>query len=280
MPSAPHGISPVRMRQTGRKGIFSQGKATGGGLPPPGPTPDGDSVGPCEEFPFPSSVEAARLIQREIGSRIIREDAFTRFPPRYVAGADAAYSRDGTRVYGAVVVLRCPDLVVVEAQCVELPIRFPYVPGLFAFREGPVLLDAWEQLRTMPDLVIFHGHGTAHPVGCGLATHLGVLLDVPAIGVAGKPLGTAAVIPGEFWGATYPVIIRGRPAGCAVRTRTGAREVYVSPGNRISLATAVWVVLATATRYRMPEPLRIAHRHAVECRAAGEGRGWSRESSS
>ena len=237
-------------------------------------------MGPIGTLTRPRSIEAARRIQREIAARAVLEDRFTRFPPRYVAGADAAYSRDGTRVYGAFAVLRCPDLAVVEVRCTERPVEYPYLPGLFAFREGPVLLAAWEQVRTTPDLVIFHGHGTAHPEGCGLATHLGVLLDVPAIGVAGKPLGTTAVAPGEFWGATYPVIIRGRPAGCAVRTRTGAREVYVSPGNRISLASAVRLVLATTTRYRMPEPLRAAHRHAVECRAAGEGRGWSRESSS
>jgi deoxyribonuclease V len=212
-------------------------------------------------------VEAALQIQREIAARAILEDVFPRFPPQLVAGVDAAYSRNGTRVYGAVAVLRCPDLAVVEVRCAERPVEFPYLPGLFAFREGPVLLDAWEQVRTMPDLVIFHGHGTAHPAGCGLATHLGVLLDLPAIGVAGKPLGTTAVVPGPARGDTAPVRVNERTAGCAVRTRAGAREVYVSPGHRISLGTAVRLVLATATRYRMPEPLRAAHRHAVECRA-------------
>jgi len=230
-------------------------------------------VGPIGTLTRPRSIKAARRIQREAAAHVILEDRIRWFPPRLIAGADTAYSRDGTQAYGAVAVLRCPDLGVVEVRCAARPVEFPYVPGLFAFREGPVLLDAWKQVRTTPDLVIFHGHGTAHPEGCGLATHLGVLLDVPAIGVAGKPLGTAAVAPGEFRGETLPVIIRGRLAGCAVRTRAGVREVYVSPGHRISLATAVRVVLATATRYRMPEPLRAAHRHAVGCRAAGDRKG-------
>jgi len=255
------------MTRKGVERISSWGRATGGGWPPPDPTPNEDSVVPGEKFPFPAKIESARRIQREISFRAVLEDRFTRFPPRYVAGADAAYSRDGTRVYGAVVVLRCPDLAVVEAQCVELPVSFPYVPGLFAFREGPVLLDAWKQLATRPDIVILHGHGTIHPEGCGLASHLGILLDVPAIGVAERPLGTVAVTPGSARGDTTPVHIGDRVAGCAVRTRAGVREVYVSPGHRISLETAVHIVLATASRYRMPEPLRAAHRHAVECRA-------------
>jgi len=202
-----------------------------------------------------------------LAARVIREDRLPRSPPQLIAGADAAYSRDGTQVYGAVAVLHCPDLCPVDVQCAERPVEFPYVPGLFAFREGPVLLDAWKQLATRPDIVILHGHGTIHPEGCGLASHLGILLDVPAIGVAERPLGTVAVTPGSARGDTTPVHIGDRVAGCAVRTRAGVREVYVSPGHRISLETAVHIVLATASRYRMPEPLRAAHRHAVECRA-------------
>ncbi|MDD1656036.1 MAG: endonuclease V [Methanomicrobiales archaeon] len=235
---------------------------------------------PIGKLAHPHSVKEARQIQREVGSLAILEDRFPRFPPQLVAGADAAYSRDGTRIHGAVAVLRYPELSPVEVQCAERPAEFPYVPGLFAFREGPVLRDAWTQLRTRPDLVIFHGHGTLHPEGCGLATHMGVLLDVPAIGVAGRPIGTEAVIPGPLRGDTAPVHVGERIAGCAVRTRAGAREVYVSPGHRISLETAVGIVLATATRYRMPEPLRAAHRHAVECRAMREktGKSWKKSS--
>jgi deoxyribonuclease V len=260
------------MTQTGRKGLSSRGRAAKGGWPPPDPTPNENRAVLTVKFPPFSSVDEARRLQRNIASRVILEDRIARFPPRLVAGADAAYSRDGTRVYGAVAVLRCPDLTRVEVQSAERPVEYPYVPGLFAFREGPVLLDAWGQLATRPDLVIFHGHGTAHPEGCGLATHLGFLLDVPAIGVAERPLGSAAMTPGPARGDTVPVRIGGTIAGCAVRTRAGAREVYVSPGHRISHATAVSIVLATATRYRMPEPLRAAHRAAVECRA-GKGTG-------
>jgi deoxyribonuclease V len=238
-----------------------------GAEPHPGPTPKEDNADLSGIFAPLPTIDAARHIQRELASRVIPEDRLPWFPPQLIAGADAAYSRDGTRAVGAVAVLRCPDLLLVEVQCAERPVAFPYVPGLFAFREGPVLLAAWKQIRTPPDIVIFDGHGTAHPEGCGLACHLGILLDIPAIGVAERPLGTAAVMPGPGRGGTAPVHIRGRVAGCAVRTRQGARELYVSPGHRISLETAVRVVLATATRYRLPEPLRAAHRAAVECRA-------------
>jgi deoxyribonuclease V len=215
----------------------------------------------------PTSLDEGRRIQREIAARVITEDPVPRFPPQFIAGADAAYSRDGIRVFGAMAVLRCPDLSLVEVQCAERPLEFPYVPAMFAFREGPVLLATWRRLTIRPDLVIFHGHGIAHPEGCGLASHLGVLLDTPAIGVAGRPLGTPVAVPGPRRGDTAPVQVDGRITGCAVRTRAGSREVDVSPGHRIRLETAVRIVLSTSTRFRLPEPLPAAHRHAVECRA-------------
>jgi len=260
----------MHMRKTGGKRLSSSGEGRRDWAePPPCPTPREDTVSSLSQ---PPSVDEACRIQRELAARVIPEDRFPCLPPQFIAGADAAYSRDGTRAFGAVVVLRCPDLSQVEVQCAGRPVEFPYVPGMFAFREGPVLRDAWSRLSTRPDLVIFHGHGIAHPARCGLASHLGVLLDVPSIGVAGKPLGTTAVVPGPHRGDMVPISLGGRIAGCAVRTRAGAREVYVSPGHRIGIETAVRVVLATATRFRLPEPLRAAHRHAVECRARFEKR--------
>ena len=216
------------MRKTGGNRLSSSGKGRRDWAePPPCPTPREDTVSSLSQ---PPSVDEACRIQRELAARVIPEDRFPCFPPQFIAGADAAYSRDGTRAFGAVVVLRCPDLSQVEVQCAGRPVEFPYVPGMFAFREGPVLRDAWSRLSTRPDLVIFHGHGIAHPARCGLASHLGVLLDVPSIGVAGKPLGTTAVVPGPHRGDMVPISLGGRIAGCAVRTRAGAREVYVSPG--------------------------------------------------
>ncbi|MDD1654561.1 MAG: endonuclease V [Methanomicrobiales archaeon] len=258
------------MKRTGLSRPSFREIPTGEGQPPPGPSPGEDNLRDLLNSHPP--VDEGHRIQQRLTARIIIEDRLPRFPPRFIAGADAAYSTDGSLVFGAVAVLHCPDLSPFEVQCAERKVEFPYIPGMFAFREGPALLDAWRRLRTRPDLVIFHGHGIAHPEGCGLASHLGVLLDVPAIGVAGKPLGIASVNPGPLRGDMAPVSVGGRLVGCAVRTREGAREVYVSLGHRISLETAVRIVLATATRYRLPEPLRAAHRHAVACRA-GLGKG-------
>jgi deoxyribonuclease V len=152
-----------------------------------------------------------------------------------------------------------------EAATAESPASFPYVPGLLAFREGPVVLAAWEKLRCKPDVLLFDGQGIAHPRGIGLASHLGLWLRRPSVGVAKTRLYGNHDQPGSLrgeravlWDSRDPE----RAIGVVLRTRTKVKPVYVSPGHLMDLAQAVDVVLQCCTRYRLPEPIRWAHRVA------------------
>lgn len=177
----------------------------------------------------------------------------------FVAGADASYTKGSDVIHAVVVVLRYPDLTVVERVSVSVVTGFPYIPGLLAFREGPALIEAFRRLRSEPDVIFFDGHGIAHPRGIGIASHMGLLLDRPSIGVAKSLLTGSAAKPGFMRGSMTPVLRDGETIGMAVRTKEGTKPVYVSVGHRISLEAAVDLVLATARGYRLPEPTRQAH---------------------
>jgi len=183
---------------------------------------------------------------------------------RRVAGADAAY--DGELVYAAIVVLRFPGLEVVEKTCVVCRVPFPYVPGLFFFREGPAILEAFGTLTTDPDLIFVHGHGYAHPRRFGIASHIGVLLDVPSIGVAQHLLTGTAMSPGTGRGSSEPVHDRSEVIGRAVRTVEGSKPVFVSVGHKVDLDQAVAMVLKTTILHRTTEPLWQADRVSRQCR--------------
>jgi deoxyribonuclease V len=185
--------------------------------------------------------------------------AALRRPVRLVAGADVAYSRPTHRMHAAVVLLELPSLRVVESAEASLLARFPYIPGLFAFRELPALLAAFERLEGSPDVLMFDGHGLAHPRGFGLACHAGILFDRPSIGCAKSILVGAHGPLGDERGARADLVFQGRSVGAAVRTRDGVRPVYVSPGHRIDLDSAIDLVLATNAGFRLPEPVRLAH---------------------
>jgi deoxyribonuclease V len=188
-----------------------------------------------------------------------------------VGGVDVSVKED--RSCAAIVVLGYPDLLPLDAATAEQPVSFPYVPGLLAFREGPAVLAVWEQLEGKPDLLLFDGQGIAHPRGIGLAAHMGLWLGRPSIGVAKSRLYGYHVEPGPVRGDGAELCDNRDPSsviGCVLRTRTNVKPVYVSPGHLIDLAYALEVVLKCCTRYRLPEPIRWAHR------VAGETvRGWS-----
>jgi deoxyribonuclease V len=185
--------------------------------------------------------------------------------PQVVAGVDVSVKGDESRA--AVVLLSLPSLKPLEAVTASRPIAFPYVPGLLAFREGPVTLDALEKLTTAPDVLIFDAHGLAHPRRLGLATHLGVLLDVPSVGCAKSRLCGSYREPGEergSWSHLYDEETHGNRdvIGAVVRTRAGVNPVFVSIGHRVDLDSAISLVLRCAPRYRLPETTRWAHRVA------------------
>ncbi len=179
---------------------------------------------------------------------------------QWVGGVDVGVR--GNTARAAVVILSYPDLSLVDYATAEQAVDFPYVPGLLSFREGPVILAALAKLDRLPDLLIFDGHGIAHPRRLGIASHIGVLVDMPAIGCAKSILcGQHADLP-PGRGSTAPLLDRGETIGAAVRTRTGVRPVYVSIGHRIDLPTSVTFVLNACKGYRLPETTRWAHRIA------------------
>ena len=182
---------------------------------------------------------------------------------RTIAGADVGFP-DRTTVLAAVVVATYPELKVVETSIKTQPCTFPYVPGLLAFREVPGLLSALEGLRSEPDVTLCDAQGIAHQRRMGLATHVGILLDSPVIGCAKSVLYGTFEEPGEEKGSySYMYDKEGEVIGAAVRTRRSVKPVYVSIGNRVDLETAVDIVFKCSPKYRIPEPLRLAHKLSV-----------------
>lgn len=209
---------------------------------------------------WPDSPAQAIALQQRLRDRVIRADPPG--PVRFVAGLDVGFERHDTVVRAAVAVLSFPDLRMADQVVARLPVTFPYIPGLLSFREVPALLAALDRLGQRPDLLLCDGQGLAHPRRFGLACHLGILTGIPSIGVAKSLLiGTFESLPKQR-GAWRPLRDRGETIGAALRTRDGVAPVYVSIGHRISLETAIGMVLACTPKYRLPETTRAAHRLA------------------
>jgi deoxyribonuclease V len=220
----------------------------------------------------PPDAAAARRAQAALAARVVREDAFGEV--RLLGGVDVSNNRfdPEERVFAAVVALSWPELRVVESAGAAGRAAMPYVPGLLGFREIPALLAAWGKLDKRPDLLLVDGHGIAHPRRLGIAAHLGVVLDVPSIGVAKSVLVGEAdpSLPDEA-GAEAPLLWRGERIGTALRTRRRSNPLYISTGHRVSLGTAVSWVRRAAGGYRLPEPTRQAHLAANALRVAEAG---------
>jgi deoxyribonuclease V len=202
----------------------------------------------------------AREIQERLRSRVVRRAA--RRTPRFVAGTDVGFPDGGRTTRAAVAVLSFPDLTLVDQAVVHRPTHFPYVPGLLSFREVPALLDALAALATRPDYVLCDGQGIAHPRRFGLACHLGVLTDLPTVGVAKRRLCGEYEAPGVERGAQSALMDRGERIGTVLRTRRAVSPLFVSVGHRMTLPGAVSLVLACTPRFRLPETTRQAHRLA------------------
>ncbi|RJP77629.1 MAG: endonuclease V [Candidatus Zixiibacteriota bacterium] len=201
--------------------------------------------------------EAVR-IQTELAGRIsLRAEPGADY--RVVAGADVSSVLYGHTLWAAVVVLRLPEFEVLEEAFAVGRADFPYVPGLLSFREIPVLLEAFRRLRTVPQVVVCDGQGIAHPRFLGLASHLGLWLDLPTVGCAKSRLVGQGPEPGPDPGDWVPLDFAGRTVAVALRTRPRSRPLYVSPGHRMDLEGAVRLVLASRRSARLPEPTRLAH---------------------
>ena len=213
--------------------------------------------------PWPATPAGAIALQKQLAPQVILEGDPPEAGVHTVAGCDLAFLDRGRRsalARAAVVLLSYPDLQPVEQQVVEAPVTFPYVPGLLAFREVPVLLQAFEKLERTPDLLLADGQGYAHPRRFGIACHLGLLLDLPTIGVAKSRLTGEHEEPAPAAGARADLRDGGELIGVVLRTRERGRPLYVSPGHRIGFAPAADWVMRLSRGYRLPEPTRLADR--------------------
>lgn len=194
-------------------------------------------------------------LQKQAAGSVITGDDLPRVTT--VAGVDVGFeNRDTARA--AIVVLRLADLTPVDHAIARQPVPMPYIPGLLSFRECPVILAALSKLRVTPDLLLCDGQGIAHPRRLGVASHTGILTGLPAIGVGKSRLtGSHDPVP-DRKGAWVPLEDRGEVIGAVLRTRAGVKPLYISPGHRISLPTAIDYVMACTTRYRLPETTRWA----------------------
>lgn len=202
----------------------------------------------------------ARAIQQQLRARVISEDRLG--PVHYVAGVDVGFEQSNTITRAAVTVLSFPGLELKDQALARRPTSFPYIPGLLSFREVPAVLDAFARLNIRPDLVLCDGQGIAHPRRFGIACHIGVWMDIPAIGVAkSRLIGTHDEVP-DCKGGYADLYDHGERVGVVLRTRVNVRPLYISIGHRISLETAIDYVMRCTTRYRLPETTRYAHKLA------------------
>jgi deoxyribonuclease V len=212
------------------------------------------------EHPWDLTPAAAVAWQQELRQHIITADRLG--VVETVAGVDVGFEQDGAITRAAVAVLSYPQLALLETAVACRPTRFPYIPGLLSFREIPAVLDALAQLRITPDLLLCDGQGIAHPRRLGVASHLGLITAIPSIGVAKSRLGgTHGPAPAER-GCWTPLWDGTEIIGAVLRTRVGVKPLFISPGQRISLVTAIEYVMGCCTRYRLPETTRQAHRLA------------------
>ncbi len=202
----------------------------------------------------------ARALQHTLAPQVVRDDRWAQVTR--VAGVDVGFEDGGRVTRAAVAVLAWPGLVLVESAVVRRPTRFPYVPGLLSFREAPAVLDALADLARPPDLLLYDGQGLAHPRRFGIACHVGLLTQIPSIGVAKSRLIGAFDPPETARGSWSLLVDREETIGAVVRTRAGVSPLFVSIGWGVTLKSAIQWTLACAPRFRLPETTRQAHRLA------------------
>lgn len=215
---------------------------------------------PLDLLAWHGDVPRARALQHELAARVRLRDELP--PLRLIAGVDVGFEEGGAITRAAAVLLDASTMQPVAEALARLPTCMPYIPGLLSFRELPAVLRALADLPEVPDLILADGHGIAHPRGLGIATHLGVITDLPTIGVAKKILVGHHADVGPMRGDRADLVHRGNMIGTALRSKDGIKPLIVSPGHRVSLARAPGLVLACGRGYKLPEPTRLADRIA------------------
>lgn len=205
-------------------------------------------------FICPSDIKSARAIQKALRKRV--EIIPLKKSPKYIAGVDASFLSDS--VIAVACLCEYPKIKFISYETEIKKTRFPYIPGFLAFREGPAVISAIKKLKPKPDVVLFDGQGIAHPEGLGIASHIGVLLDIPSIGCAKSRLIGTYSLPPKKKGRWSPLIHNGKTIGVVLRTRDNVRPLFVSAGHKIDLKGSIRMLLKCIAKYRIPEPLRYA----------------------
>lgn len=213
------------------------------------------------EEEWDGDVAAARALQETLAEKVSLRDGYAK-PLRTIAGFDVGFEDGGDTTRAAAVLLDADTLEVLASKIARIPTRMPYIPGLLSFRELPALLLALEALPQAPDLAFVDGHGIAHPRGLGIAAHFGVATGLPSIGVAKKILVGGGSEPHELRGAYTPLRHKGTQLGWLLRSKLRCNPLVVSPGHRVSMASAADLVMRFTGSYRLPEPTRLADRLA------------------
>ncbi|MGC8971878.1 MAG: deoxyribonuclease V [bacterium] len=206
-----------------------------------------------------NSIEEAENLQKSLAKRLILTDGFSAL--RFIGGVDTSFSEDG-RVLSVIVVMRFDILELIEFSYYSTREVVPYIPGFLSFREGPAIIGAWRRLKVKPDILLIDGQGYAHPRHLGIASHLGIALDMPTIGCAKSLLIGRYEEPGPLKGDRKPIFYKDKIVGIVLRTKDRVKPVFVSPGYKVSFESSVEIVLRSVTKYRLPEPLRYAHRYS------------------
>ena len=191
-------------------------------------------------------------------------------PIRFIGGADISFNKFEETVYAGIVILKFPEIVLVEKVSIISQTRFPYISGLLAFREIPALLKAWEKVETKPDLMVLDGQGIAHKRRVGIATHFGLITNVPSIGCAKSRLTGLYTEPDNIPFAESPLMDKEEQIGVVLKSKLNCKPLFISPGHKVSIAQSVDIIKACIRKYRMPEPTRLAHLLVNETRIAAK----------
>ncbi len=210
---------------------------------------------------FPSDLSSKSLLaaQKLVSKRVVVEDRFGEI--QFIAGVDQAFMND--RIFSGIVLQRYDSLDVIESAYSIQPVRFPYIPTFLSFREGPAIVSAFKKLRTPPDILMVDGAGINHPRRAGIATHIGVALDIPTIGITKRILCGEGEEPSNV-GEAAPLLYKGRQSGWLLKSNKRSRAIIVAPGHKVSLESSLSIVRACLRNHKLPEPLRLAHEYVNE----------------
>lgn len=204
------------------------------------------------------SQEELRKIQRQIAKKVILKDMFSK-PITTIAGFDLAFSNE--RAFAAGVLLNYKTLDIRETKIIKTDLSFPYIPTFLTFREGPPIIQVYKKLQTKPDIIMINGQGISHPLFCGIASHVGVLLDIPSIGIAQSKLCGEYKEPKEV-GDCSPIFYERRKVGYVYKSKRNCKPIFISPGHKVSFETSLKIVKSCMKDRKLPEPISLAHSFA------------------